>query len=287
MFWAIVSGILFVGVTGTVRHLGSDMNAIQSAFIRYVFGTALFLPLYWQLFARRAYPARVELHMARGVVHGIGVMLWFYAMARIPIAEVTAIGFTAPIFVTLGAAVFLGERLQRRRITAIMIGFVGAMIILRPGVEAIQLGALAQLAAAPLFACSIIVGKQLSRTESSVAIVGYLSLFVSIVLAIPAMLVWRTPTVHELGWLLLTAIIATCGHYAMQRALSYVDLTVLQPFTFLQLVWATLLGLYVFGEVPDAWTWVGGGVIVASASYIAHREAVVRRARRREQQRET
>ena len=128
------------------------------------------------------------------------------------------------------------------------------------------------------------MGKQLSRTESSAAIVAYLSLFVSVVLAIPAFVVWRTPTSHELGWLLLTALIATAGHYAMQRAFSYVDLTMLQPFTFLQLVWATLLGLYVFGEVPDAWTWIGGGVIVASASYIAHREAVVRRQRRKEQQ---
>jgi drug/metabolite transporter (DMT)-like permease len=256
------------------------MNAVQSAFIRYLFGTLLFAPLYWQLLRSRRYPARVELHMLRGAVHGVGVMLWFYAMARLPIAEVTAIGFTAPIFITVGAALFLGERLQRRRITAVAIGFVGALVILRPGVEAIQLGALAQLGAAPLFACSMIVAKRLSHTESSAAIVGYLSLFVSIVLAIPAMLVWRTPTPEELFWLFMTAVVATAGHYALTKAFECADLTMLQPFTFLQLVWAALLGFYVFNEVPDLWTWIGGAIIVGSASYIAHREAQLRRAQK-------
>ena len=255
------------------------MNATQSAFIRYVFGTLLFAPLYWQLLRQRRYPARIELHLFRGLVHGIGVMLWFYAMARIPIAEVTAIGFTAPIFVTVGAAIFLGERLQRRRITAVALGFVGTLVILRPGVEAMQLGALAQLAAAPLFACSMIIAKRLSRTESSVGIVAYLSLFVSLILAGPAIAVWRTPTFDELVWLFMTALVATAGHYALTKAFSLADLTMLQPFTFLQLIWAALLGFYVFNETPDIWTWVGGAIIVSSASYIAHREATLRRTR--------
>lgn len=277
LFWSVVAGLLFVGVTATVRALGSDMNAVQSSFIRYVMGTALFLPMYWRLIRARQYPARIGSHVLRGVVHGIGVMLWFYAMARIPIAEVTAIGFTSPIFVTVGAAIFLGERLQRRRITAVALGFLGAIIILRPGVEAIQLGALAMLTAAPLFACSIIVAKQLSYTESTASIVAYLSLFVSLVLLGPAIAVWRTPTLEELSWLLATAVLATAGHYALQKSFVYVELTVLQPFTFLQLVWATLVGYYFFSEVPDAWTLAGGTVIVASATYIAHREAQLRR----------
>ncbi|MEM7405218.1 MAG: DMT family transporter [Pseudomonadota bacterium] len=276
IFWSLVAGVLFVGVTGIVRHLGSDMNAVQSAFIRYVFGTLLFLPLYLQLMRARTYPRQIGLHVLRGLVHGVGVMLWFYAMARIPIAEVTAIGFSAPIFVTIGAAMFLGERLHARRITAVVFGFAGAIVILRPGVEAIQAGALAQLVAAPLFAISMIVAKQLSRTESSAAIVAYLSVFVALVLAPPAMMVWRTPTLEETFWLFLTAVVATAGHYALTLSFKYAELTVLQPFTFLQLVWATLLGYYVFAEVPDAFTWVGGILIVASASYIAHREAQLR-----------
>lgn len=277
--WMLVSSLLFVAVTGVVRHLGSDMNAVQAAFIRYAFGCLFFAPLYVRLIRARRYPAQIPMHVLRGLVHGIGVMLWFYAMARIPIAEVTAIGFTAPIFTTIGAALFLGERLQRRRITAVAIGFVGTIMILRPGVDAIELGALAQLAAAPLFACSMIVAKRLTRTESSADVVAWLSLFVMIVLAPPALAVWRTPTGAELGWLFVTAILATAGHYALTRAFANAELTMLQPFSFVQLIWAGLLGYYLFGEQPDAWTLAGGAVIVGSASYIAHREATLRRTR--------
>ena len=275
----LVTGVLFVGVTGVVRHLGTDMNPVQAAFIRYAFGTLLIAPVLLRLFAAGAKPSRLGLHMLRGVAHGTAVMLWFFAMARIPIAQVTAIGFTAPIFTTIGAALFLGERLHARRIAAVVVSFLGTLIILRPGALDIELGALAQLVAAPLFACSFLIAKKLTQTESSATIVAYMSVFVTLALLPPALLVWRTPTPTELGWLFITAVLATAGHYTLTRAMQVVELTVLQPFSFLQLVWATLLGYYVFAEVPDAWTLVGGAVIIASVTYIAHREARASRAR--------
>jgi len=268
----LLTGLLFVGVTGVVRHLGTDMNPMQAAFIRYAFGVVLIAPVLLRLFAAGARPSRLGLHMLRGVAHGAAVMLWFFAMARIPIAQVTAIGFTTPIFTTIGAALFLSERLHTRRIVAVVVSFLGTMIILRPGVLNIELGALAQLAAAPLFACSFLIAKKLTQTESSATIVAYMSVFVTLALLPPALLVWRTPTLTELGWLFVTAILATSGHYTFTRAMQSVELTVLQPFSFLQLVWATLLGYYSFAEVPDAWTLVGGAVIIASVTYIAHRE---------------
>jgi drug/metabolite transporter (DMT)-like permease len=239
----------------------------------------LISPVLLRLFAAGARPSRLGLHMLRGVTHGAAVMLWFFAMARIPIAQVTAIGFTAPIFTTIGAALFLGEHLHARRIAAVVVSFLGTLIILRPGALNIELGALAQLVAAPLFACSFLIAKKLTQTESSATIVAYMSVFVTLALLPPALLVWRTPTLTELGWLFITAILATAGHYTLTRAMQAVELTVLQPFSFLQLVWATLLGYYVFAEVPDAWTLVGGAVIIASVTYIAHREARTYRAR--------
>lgn len=272
IWWMLLTGLLFVGVTGVVRHLGTDMNPMQAAFIRYAFGVVLIAPVLLRLFAAGARPSRLGLHMLRGVAHGAAVMLWFFAMARIPIAQVTAIGFTTPIFTTIGAALFLSERLHTRRIVAVVVSFLGTMIILRPGALNIELGALAQLAAAPLFACSFLIAKKLTQTESSATIVAYMSVFVTLALLPPALLVWRTPTLTELGWLFVTAILATAGHYTFTRAMQSVELTVLQPFSFLQLVWATLLGYYAFAEVPDAWTLVGGAVIIASVTYIAHRE---------------
>lgn len=273
IWWMLVTGLLFVGVTGVVRHLGTDMNPMQAAFIRYAFGVVLIAPVLLRMFAAGVRPSRLGLHTLRGIAHGAAVMLWFFAMARIPIAQVTAIGFTTPIFTVIGAAFYLGERLHARRIAAVLVSFLGTLIIIRPGAVNIELGALAQLAAAPLFACSFLIAKKLTETESSASIVAYMSVFVTLALLPPALLVWRTPTLTELGWLFVTAVLATGGHYTFTRAMQAVELTVLQPFSFLQLVWATLLGYYAFSEVPDVWTLVGGAVIIASVTYIAHREA--------------
>jgi drug/metabolite transporter (DMT)-like permease len=273
IFWMATTGILFVAVTGIVRHLGTDMSAVQAAFIRYLFGLLLLAPVFFKVGSLVRERKIMGLHAVRGVVHGIGVMLWFFAMAKIPIAEVTALGFTAPIFTTLGAALFLGERLHLHRIGAVLIGFGGAIVVLQPGFQEISIGAIAQLVAAPLFACSFLIAKRLTRTESSPAIVAYLSIFVTLTLLPPALIVWRTPTLIELGWLFATAVCATAGHVTLMQAFRAADLTVTQPIQFLQLVWATLLGLTLFGEQPEIWTWVGGGVIVASATYIARRES--------------
>ena len=286
-----IGWMLFVAVTGIVRHLGTDMNPMQAAFIRYAFGLVLVIPLLLRLGGgawpfsggrarRRTASRRLGLHALRGLIHGIGVMLWFYAMARIPIAEVTALGFIAPVFTTLGAVLFLGERLRARRIGAVLVAFGGAMIILRPGFQEISAGALAQLTAAPLFAISFLITKKLTETETSTSIVAHLSIFVTLALLPGAIVAWRTPTWEELGWLFLAAVFATLMHLAMTQAFRCAEISVVQPFTFLQLIWATLLGYYIFAERPEVWIWIGGAVIVGSATYIARREALARRFRR-------
>jgi drug/metabolite transporter (DMT)-like permease len=201
IIWMATTGILFVAVTGIVRHLGTDMSPVQAAFIRYLFGLLLLLPVFLRMGSLRRPASVVGLHASRGVIHGVGVMLWFFAMANIPIAEVTALGFTAPIFTTVGAALFLGERLRLYRIGAVLMGFGGALVVLQPGFQEINIGSIAQLTAAPLFAASFLIAKRLTKVESSTAIVAYLSVFVTLVLLAPAIYVWRTPTVIELIWL--------------------------------------------------------------------------------------
>lgn len=270
----LLTGLMFVGVTVIVRHLGTDMAPIQSAFIRYAFGTLMIAHALLRLGGIGRKPASVwVLYGARSIVHAIGVSLWFYAMGRIPIAEVTALGFTAPIFITLGAALFLGEKLSVPRVGAVLIGFAGAMVIVRPGLQEINLGTLAQLTAAPLFAISFLMAKRLTRSESSTAIVAYLSLFVTIALLPAALAVWRTPTLEELGWLFCVAALATGGHVTLTQAFRSADMAVTQPVQFFQLVWAALLGFALFGEQPEIWTWIGGGLIVAGATWIARHES--------------
>ena len=264
--------MLFVGVTVAVRYLGTSMNPVQAAFIRYCFGIVLILPLLSRAGVMSLDRDRLGFHALRGLVHGGGVILWFLAMSRIPISEVTALGFTTPIFVTLGAAVFLSERLKPYRVAAVLLGFIGALLILRPGLRVIDIGALAQLGAAPLFACSYLMAKSATRREASSMIVILLSVFCTLTLALPALMVWRTPTLEELLLLGLTALLATSGHYCMTRALEAAEVSAVQPFTFLQLVWATILGLILFDEHPDVWIWIGGAVIVASATWVAQQE---------------
>jgi drug/metabolite transporter (DMT)-like permease len=272
--WMLVTGLLFVAVTGTVRYLGSDMPAVQAAFIRYLFGLILIAPILFRL--RGNWPSRgmMGLYTLRGLCHGLAVMLWFYAMARIPIAEVTALGYTAPIFTTIGAALFLGERFHTRRILAVAAGFLGAIVILRPGFQSIETGSIAQLAAAPLFAASFLLAKKMTRSESPAMIVAMLSIFCTLTLLPGALLEWRAPSVDELFLLFLTAVFATAGHYTLTRAFEAAPITVTQPAAFLQLVWAALLGLIAFGEPLDPWIFLGGGIVVAAVTYIAHREAV-------------
>ncbi len=272
--WMVLTTFCFVAVTGIVRYLGSDIAAGQAAFIRYVFGVLLFLPFLGRILKRRPTAQTMRIHVARGLVHGVAVTLWFFAMARIPIAEVTALGYISPIFVAIGAAVFFSEKLHFRRIAAIVVALFGALIILRPGFQEISIGQLAQVLAAPMFAVSFLLTKRLTATEDPLVIVVMLSILCTIVLFPGAIINWATPSFSEVFWLAMTAVFATMGHYTMTRAFRAAPLTVTQPVAILQLVWAALLGIVAFGEPVDPFVILGGGIVVAAATFISHREAI-------------
>jgi drug/metabolite transporter (DMT)-like permease len=275
--WMVLTTFCFVGVTGIVRYVGTNVAAVEAAFIRYAFGVLIFLPMMRPLLKKPPSPRVLKFYALRGVVHGIAVILWFYAMARIPIAEVTALGYTSPIFVTIGAALFFRERMHFRRIAAVAVGFMGTMVILRPGFHEISTGQIAQLVAAPLFAASFLLAKRLTDEEDPVMIVIMLSIFCTLTLFPGAVMNWTTPSPGDVLWLALTAVVATLGHYTMTRAIQAAPLTVTQPISFLQLIWATLLGALMFGEKLDPFVLVGGGVVVAAITFISHREAVAAR----------
>ncbi len=275
--WMVATTLLMVCVTGIVRHVGTSVPTAEAAFIRYGFGVLLILPMMGSLLRRPPSRTAMKLFAARGFLHGFGVLLWFYAMARIPIAEVTALGYVAPIFVTIGAAIFFGETLHARRILAVVAALLGAMVILRPGFQELNSGQLAQLGATPLFAAGFLMAKKLTETEDSAVIVGMLSIGCTVTLAPMAAATWVTPSWSEVGWLALTAVFATTGHYTMTRAFQAAPLTVTQPIGFLQLVWATILGVVAFGEPVDPFVLIGGGIVVGAATFISHREAVAAR----------
>ncbi len=267
IFWMIVTGLNFVAVTAIVKHVGPVLPAPESAFLRYVLGLVFLLPMIRPILNARLTRRQVGLFCIRGAAHTLGVMLWFYAMTRITIAEVTAMNYMAPIYVTIGAALFLGERLASRRIFAIAVAFAGALLILRPGVRELSPGHIAMLFAAVVFGASYLLTKLLSGEVSAAVIVGMLSITVSIGLAPFAAAVWVTPTLPQLGWMFLVAVFATAGHYTMTLAFAA---------AFLQLFWAVLLGWIVFDERLDIWVIVGGGLILGAITFITWREHVLK-----------
>ena len=242
VLWMLASGLCFVGVTGIVRYLGTDLPAVQSAFVRFAWGVVFLLPALIGVLRRGLPGLYLRLHLGRGVVHVAAVVCWFYAMARIPVAEVTAIGYLNPVLLTLGTVVFFGERLSLRRVLAIVVALIGALIVLRPGLREVTDGHIAQIFAAVFFAGSYLFAKRLSAVASAGQIVAMLSLVVTLALAPLAFWVWVPVSASQIAWLAVVAACATGGHYCMSRAFAAAPIAVSQPVVFLQLIWAALLG---------------------------------------------
>ncbi|MFN3292873.1 MAG: DMT family transporter [Gemmobacter sp.] len=278
VLWMLASGLSFVGVTGIVRYLGTDLPAAQSAFLRFAWSFVFLLPSLVLLLRGGLPGGALPLIGWRGAVHTVAVILWFYAMARLPVAEVTAIGYLNPVGVTLGAALFFGERLALRRLAAIGLAIVGALIVLRPGLREVSPGHLAQIGAAICFAGSYLLAKRLSQMLPAGAIVALMSATVTLGLAPFALAVWVPVSLEQVLWLGLVAMFATAGHYCMTRAFACAPIAVTQPVTFLQLLWATLLGALAFGEAVDPFVLLGGALIIGAVSYITWREAQIKRA---------
>lgn len=277
ILWMLVTGLCFVAVTALVKWMGPVMPPSQAAFLRYVLGMVFLIPMLKDVRHANLTPRQWKLFTLRGLLHSVGVSLWFYAMTRIPIAELTAINYLAPVFVSIGAALFLGERLAARRIFAVVVALVGTAIILRPGFREVANGHIAMLAAAAVFSGSYLLAKILSDEAKPTVVVFMMTVFVSLGLAPLAAIVWVTPTWEQIGILALVAVFAQAGHYTMTLAFAAAPVTVTQPITFLQLVWATLLGALVFSEPVDIYVVLGGVLILASVTFITWREAQLKR----------
>lgn len=277
VLWMVLTGVLFVGVNATVKLLDGRVPAPQSAFLRYALGLVFILPMIPAIRADRLGLRDMKIFAVRGAAHTVGVMLWFYGMSTITIAEVTALNYMSPVYVTVGAALFLGETLALRRILAVIAAMCGALIILRPGVRELSDGHIAMLFAALALATSYLIAKRVSDRVSASTLVALLSLTVTVGLAPFAWAVWEPVRWGDVGILFLTSAFATTAHLTMGLAFKCAPVTVTQPITFLQLVWAVLLGVFVFDERLDGYVVVGGGLIIAAVSFMTWREAMVKR----------
>jgi len=275
--WMALSCFSLTILAALIRHLSFEMDPMLILFFRMVFAQALLLPWLFKHGVRALRTKRLKLHAFRALFTCGAMITSFYAWSMIPLADVTALSFLAPIFATAGAALILRERVRARRWAATIVGFAGAMIILRPGMMTMEPGHWLALAFAGCMACTMLVVKSLSSTEDPVKVVFFVGIFitpVSLVLAIP---VWEWPAAHLWIWLLALGPSAVIGHVTFVKALSCADASAILPFDYLRLPSAAVLGFIMFGEVADIWTWVGASVIFASTFYISRREAQIRK----------
>ena len=274
-----LSTIAFSIMHGLVRFVSEVLPPFQIAFFRNIFGLAFLIPLLMRSRFAILRTKQIGLHALRGVINMAAMLMFFTALAISPIAKVTALGFTAPIFMAILAVLVLGERFRIYRWSAIFLGFMGMLIILRPGLVAIDTGALLVIGSAALWAVAMIIIKIQSRTESSLTIVAYMGIFLGIFSIGPAVWVWQPFGLQTLGFMVLIGLFGSIAQMAISESLKETDPTALMPFDFLKLIWTAIIGVWFFAEVPDIYTWVGATVIFLSGLFIAFRERSAQRQR--------
>jgi drug/metabolite transporter (DMT)-like permease len=274
LLWSAASGLLFVLLNSLMRGLSIALDPFQTQFLRYAMGLLVMLPLVARSGVTAYWPHNLAGQFTRGGVHTIGLCIWFTAIPHISIADTTAIGFTGPIFIMLGAVLVFKEPMRWERWVAAGLGFAGVLIVVGPKLTgAGGVYNLVMLASAPVFAASFLMTKALTRYERAEVIVVWQAISVTLFSLPLALLHWQAPTLSQWLLFLLCGLLGSAGHYCLTSSYAAADISASQSVKFLDLVWATLIGWLAFSDAPSRSTLVGGIVICASTIWIARREA--------------
>ena len=265
---AVVS-VMHVGV----RAVSAEIDPAQIALVRNVVGLLALGPLLLRQDRGAWVSRRPGLMALRGAVGATAMLTWFYGLSYMPAGDATALSFTVAIFATIAAAVLLKERVGPRRWAAVGIGFVGAMIIVRPGFQEFSLGTALVLVSTVMWALALVMVKMLARVDSTITIVFYANFYFLLFTAIPGVISWQWPTPSQWGALVVIGLMAQVGHTMLAQAMRAAEAAAVMPVDFTRLIWASAVGYIVFGEFPDSWTWAGGALIFAATLYIGYRES--------------
>lgn len=275
----IVASTVFLASSDVMaKYLTMRLPTIEVAWIRFLVFFLIMLPAIAAAPRRTLRTTRPKLQVLRGLTLVGSSLLFMSSLRVLPIAEATTTAFVSPIFVTLLSVAFLGETVGLRRWIATFAGLIGVAIVVRPGTSAFQPGALLAMASAALWACALVATRRIAGHDSSRTTMAYAAIFAVGVLSLLLPFAWTPPTLAELGIGACIGLAATFGHWLVVLAYRYGDASVLAPLTYVQAIWATLFGYVFFGNIPDVYTFVGGGVIIGSGLYIAHRERLRRAA---------
>ena len=274
----ILASTVFLGASDvTAKYLSATLPSIEIAWIRFLVFSLIMVPAMLPdspLFALRT--GRPGLQVMRGIVLLLSSLFFISGLRFLPIAEASATGFVAPLFVTALSIVFLRESVGVRRWLATAVGLIGVLIILRPGSSAFHPAAFFPIVSALAWACTLIMTRMLSGREHAITTMAYSSIVGVCVISALVPFVWVAPTWHDILFGIFIGVASTAGQWIVVLAFRYADASVLAPFSYTQLLWVSILGFVIFGEVPDVWTVTGAAFIVASGLYTAHRERIRR-----------
>ena len=268
----------FASAHGMVRQVSSDLHAFEIVFFRNLFGSLAILPWFVREGMAPLRTRHLWLHFLRVGISVVSIFAFYMALILAPLAQVTALSFLGPIIGALLAALFLGEVVRIRRWAAILFGFAGTFVVLRPGFGVIELGAVLAVASSVGWGFSMMIVKLLTRTESSVTIIAYNVVLMTPLSLLAALFVWQWPTWTHLLWLAAIGVIVTVSSLVFTQGIKEAEINVVTPLDFFRLIWIAAIGFVFYGEVPTIFTWIGGAMIFASATYIAYRESKLTRA---------
>jgi drug/metabolite transporter (DMT)-like permease len=281
-FWKTLSCLCFAGINGIIRYLSTQQNVLPSvelAFFQNFFGLVFLIPWFMYHGPKTWRTQHLILHVWRAIASGIGIVLWYLALAFIPIAQAVSLGFMGPLFTTLGARWVLKEPLGINRSIAIVLGIAGGVLISHARYLsgesdwlAAELLFLIPLASTLAFSTSTLMSKHLTQFDSPALIVALLMLLMMPCLGIPCFFVWVTPTLEQLLWLFLLGGLAAAAHFSMNKAFVCADVTFLIPFGSVRLIASIGIGFLWFHEIPSTWTFAGATLIMAAIFFLGYKE---------------
>ena len=269
-----IGATLFGALMGAgVKYLSEDLHPIIICFYRCLMGLIIISPFMIKNNFKALQSKNMKLQLIRAMINIISMICWFSAIGMMYFEKATALGFTTPLFTTILAVLVLGEVIRFHRTAALLLGFIGIIIIIRPGYVPFEFGTVLMLIASFSFSFVLIFVKKLSATDSSQTIIFYHLLFMTPVFFILSLFFWETINLYQLLIFTFMGASGLLSHWCIAQALKLSDTTFVMPLQFTKLIWASLIGLFIFAEQPDMWTWIGGVIIFISVVYITYREA--------------
>jgi len=269
----ILSIVFFSIMVIFIRKASENLHILEVVFFRNLLAFIVMLPLLTSTGLAAIKMNNTKLFLMRGFFGAIGMLAGFTCLTLIPLAQATAISFSKPIFITIGAAIFLGEIIKARRIAAIIIGIIGMLVIVQPGVNSLSFGIMLAIIAALAHSVNALIVKKLTLTDSPQAIVTWMVIILIPITFFPAVAVWQWPSLETWLYLWGIAIVGTLAHFSWTKSYTMAEITSLESIEFIKLPIMALFGWMIFSEIPGTWTWIGGSIIFLSTIYISRREA--------------